>query len=132
MMPSGRFLDAMTRRTFSKVVASGFGVGAAFVHARIGSARTLSMGSSLVVYGFYPIEDGEYTTCKACLAHADNKKFATREAAEAHRAHPGCRCSIMMSTVSKDEYIDLFGDPTTGNAKIVSDRRWSLAPQPAS
>ncbi|MCX6522181.1 MAG: hypothetical protein NTZ21_16100 [Actinobacteria bacterium] len=35
------------------------------------------------------------SVCNACLAHAANKLFATEAAAQAGRAHPGCRCAVV-------------------------------------
>lgn len=33
--------------------------------------------------------------CNACHKHAKNKMFATRRAADRHRAHKGCKCKVV-------------------------------------
>lgn len=33
--------------------------------------------------------------CNACHKHAKNKLFATRRAADRHRAHKGCKCKVV-------------------------------------
>jgi len=38
--------------------------------------------------------------CRACRSHAENKIFFTRTAADSHRAHPGCHCTIEAVTVA--------------------------------
>jgi hypothetical protein len=45
---------------------------------------------------------------KAAKKHNANKRFATREDAEANRAHPGDNSSVVRLTVSKAEYNRLF------------------------
>jgi hypothetical protein len=49
--------------------------------------------------------------CKACHAHAKNKRFATRAAAEQRRAHVGCLCAIESQLVSKKAFVQMFGTP---------------------
>jgi hypothetical protein len=61
--------------------------------------------------------------CSACHAHAANKLFATRAAAEHGRAHPGCKCKVVRGgTFGLKLWADLFGglsDPE----HLVVDRR---------
>ena len=49
--------------------------------------------------------------CKACHNHAENKRFATHEAAEQNRAHPGCLCAIESRLVSQKVFAQMFGTP---------------------
>ncbi len=47
--------------------------------------------------------------CHACVKHAANKRFATRAAAEAGRAHPGCKCGVEVAcAVDTATYAQLF------------------------
>jgi hypothetical protein len=48
--------------------------------------------------------------CSACHAHAKNKLFATRSAADRGRAHPGCKCKVVRGgTLGLLTWADLFG-----------------------
>jgi hypothetical protein len=117
-------INSMTRRTFSKVLGLGLGAGATLSRFRSGSAAPLAEAEAKVmIYAFYPIEHGAATHCKACLAHAANKRFATRGAAESNRAHAGCQCSIIMTSVTQTEYQELFGGVASG-VDPVADLRW--------
>lgn len=65
--------------------------------------------------------------CTACHKHAANKLFATAEAADLHRAHPGCKCEVRVGgTLPDSVWIALFGDPD--NPADIDrdsvDRRW--------
>lgn len=58
------------------------------------------------------------SVCNACLAHGANKLFATLAAAEAGRAHPGCRCTAVTGiSVTQTVFDQLFA------AGTVADRR---------
>ena len=41
-----------------------------------------------------------HCNCKACHHHAANKLFATRAAAQHHRAHPGCKCTVVQTHIA--------------------------------
>lgn len=57
--------------------------------------------------------------CYACVSHYQNKLFATSAAADAGRAHTGCKCLVEAAfTVDAATYAALFAD---GNASV--DRR---------
>ena len=47
--------------------------------------------------------------CIACHAHAENKRFANRAAVR--RAHEGCLCRIESRSVTKEEFVEMFGTP---------------------
>jgi hypothetical protein len=50
--------------------------------------------------------------CAACHAHAANRLFASTAAADAGRAHPGCRCLVVAAThLPYDTWVGLFGLP---------------------
>ena len=50
--------------------------------------------------------------CNACVRHARNKRFATRRAADTHRAHKHCNCKVVLGgRISRSAYVDLFGKP---------------------
>jgi hypothetical protein len=58
------------------------------------------------------------SVCNACLAHAANKLFATEAAAQAGRAHPGCRCVVVPGmSVAQTVFDQLFA------AGLTADRR---------
>jgi hypothetical protein len=40
-------------------------------------------------------------TCNACKAHGANRFYATQEAAEGDRPHPGCNCAIVTQKVKR-------------------------------
>jgi hypothetical protein len=53
---------------------------------------------------------GVCTACNACTSHAANKIFASADAANAHRAHPGCRCGVYQAAeLPEDTWLALFG-----------------------
>ena len=61
--------------------------------------------------------------CKACHKHAKNKMFATRRAANRHRAHKHCKCKIVKGGKLKNEvWSDLFGGLENPRRRTV-DRR---------
>ena len=56
--------------------------------------------------------------CSACIAHAANKLFSTKQAAESFRAHKGCRCTLVEGqSLSEAVYKQLFANGD------VADRR---------
>jgi hypothetical protein len=63
--------------------------------------------------------------CAACHAHARNKLFATREAADVNRAHPRCRCLVAEMALPAEQWAALFGPPD-GVTRVAVDRRWEL------
>jgi hypothetical protein len=62
------------------------------------------------------------TGCRACRLHARNKVFATRKAAEAGRAHVGCGCRVVRTSLPEARYVRLFG-PVGKRERDVVDRR---------
>jgi hypothetical protein len=58
--------------------------------------------------------------CNACQAHAHNRLYTSREAADADRAHPGCRCEIAGRQTDSTTLSQLF---PSGHS--VYDKRWS-------
>lgn len=61
--------------------------------------------------------------CAACHAHAANKLFATRGAAERGRAHAGCKCKVVRGgTFGLLTWGDLFGGLSSPRHLVV-DRR---------
>lgn len=71
----------------------------------------------------YKLKTGAHCHCKACEHHAANKLFATRRAANNHRAHEGCKCTIVRVKVDPTTWAALF------SAHTVVDRRWSSTKQ---
>lgn len=66
---------------------------------------------------------------KACTRHAANKLFASPEAADRNRAHPGCKCQVVKGgDMTESTWIELFGDPKAVARETV-DRRWGWVAQ---
>lgn len=64
------------------------------------------------------------TGCRACRRHARNRIFATAAAAAGGRAHPGCNCTVVRTTVPETTFVALFG-PVGHTTRTVVDRRWT-------
>jgi hypothetical protein len=62
-------------------------------------------------------------SCNACVQHAKNKYFASKVAADLHRAHKHCNCVIVPEVVRVAEFRQMFL-PGTAFAREVFDRRW--------
>jgi hypothetical protein len=61
--------------------------------------------------------------CNACVKHAKNKRFATRQAADRHRAHKHCNCRVVKGgKISRAAYNDLFGKPGKLHARQIDLR----------
>ncbi len=59
-------------------------------------------------------------SCRACVVHAANKLFSTKEAADSGRAHTGCNCAIVSGqALTEGNYKQLFA------AGDSADRRHS-------
>ncbi|HYI16553.1 MAG TPA: hypothetical protein VEX37_14245 [Thermomicrobiales bacterium] len=66
-------------------------------------------------------EDGD----NACRRHAANKLFADPIAADQHRAHPGCKCQVVVGgELPEHTWAGLFGD-SRHVARSQVDRRWN-------
>jgi hypothetical protein len=91
----------LPRRAFLARGAAAVGGLVAALAARGATARP-RRAAGLVVYRLSP--GGEAAdrpgatgcrSCRACRRHGANKLFASAAAADAHRAHPGCRCLVV-------------------------------------
>ena len=61
--------------------------------------------------------------CKACHLHATFKLFPSREAADANRAHPFCRCLVVSGgTLPRHQWVALFGNPRHPRRDSVDKR----------
>lgn len=114
---------SMTRRALGKFLGGAVVAGSTLMRMANGAARSLET-ESFTVYAFYPMENGEVAACNACASHAAHKRFATREAAEANRAHPGCNCVMLAIEVSADVFTRMFGGTGNGVERTVFDTRW--------
>jgi len=66
---------------------------------------------------------------KACTHHAANKLFASPEAADRNRAHPGCKCQVIKGgELPEATWAALFGNPRA-IAREAVDRRWTWVGQ---
>ena len=127
----GRAVDnrAVTRRGFLRLgaataVAAGavatLGSGTAFAQTDGGDAvQTLQLdptgGGSSCRHGH---GNGTCAACNACKGHAKNKVFRTSDAADANRAHTGCRCAVVKGQTLPTP----IADAVFGKSDVV-DRR---------
>ena len=56
------------------------------------------------LYLFEPPDDA----CTACKNHATHRSYRSQQAADADRAHPGCRCEIVSRTSHRSEVVAHF------------------------
>lgn len=125
-MRSAITTSSMTRRALGKLAAGAVVAGAALMQVIDVAARSLeSEPKMFTMYAFYPIENGKLAACMACYSHAENKRFASREAAEANRAHPGCNCAMLAIQVSANVFDRMFGGSGDAVERTVYDKRWS-------
>jgi hypothetical protein len=123
-MPSPFDIPPLSRRAFAKYITASVAVGTALAHPAPSLAQTQpAEDKTRKVYSFYPLENGALTPCKSCLSHAQHKRFATLEAADTNRAHPGCNCSILEETEPADTYYQLFGGTGDAVDRLVYDLR---------
>jgi hypothetical protein len=132
-MQSKFTIHMTTRRAFGTLAAASNGFAAALLHATDGAARALLVEqTTFPVYSFVPLEDGVLTTCKSCLSHAKNKRFASLDAAEGNRAHLGCKCTIAATASTEGEFVKMFGGIGDAIDRFVYDLRWPNQPGQAS
>lgn len=95
------------------------GAGAAL---RPGAALAARRGSVGVAYR---LRATGRCSCRACHRHAANKLFATSAAARRGRAHRGCRCEVVRTSISAASWRALFGSPKRLRRRSVDRRRAS-------
>jgi hypothetical protein len=86
-------LHALTRRGFLARTLAGVGALSLSLPLR----GTLAARRRLPVFVLDPNGGkhcGSCSSCRACQSHGANKLFASRVAADTHRAHPNCNCAI--------------------------------------
>jgi hypothetical protein len=122
----------LSRRGFGRLALTAVALGVAFVRGGTTRARALPAGRSLArtVYVFDPTAEVGTTgsgcaTCAACRRHAASKVFASREAADARRAHPHCRCAIKAVPVASADFVKMFGEPDGPAFRGEFDVRWT-------
>jgi len=70
------------------------------------STITTAVSDVEVPVKIFKLSSRKTHACKACIAHAANKRFPT--AGEVVRAHKGCNCKIKSQTVTAAEYETFF------------------------
>lgn len=121
---------AINRRAFLRRGAALAG-GLAFTFGTSLAALADSADSSVKPNGvdsksrtFFALETTREDQDKACTRHAANKLFASPEAADRNRAHPGCNCQVVKGgELPESTWVQLFGNPKAIDREAV-DRRW--------
>lgn len=86
-------------------------------------------GTSARTRTFFALATTRDEQDKACTAHAANKLFASPEAADQNRAHPGCKCQVIKGgELPETTWKALFGNPKTIE-RVAVDRRWGWVGQ---
>jgi hypothetical protein len=117
-------MTAITRGRLLRRAALAFG-GA----AGVGGAITALAGATAEKTDTYVLlSDGcthgpSCRACTACTRHAAHSLFASADAADRNRAHPGCTCTVAAGPrLPADAWRALFGDPSSPTRGRV-DRR---------
>ena len=113
------FDRTLSRRSFVGSAAT------ALCALSLGLPRRASASGTSQVWALDPLSPEEEKCCggcTACRAHAANKLFATAAVADTQRAHPGCRCRVvLLGTIDQQLYDGLF--PPNGT-RVSVDRRY--------
>ncbi len=93
------------------------------------SAGDQPTGASNKQRTFFALATTREDQDRACARHAANKLFASPEAADQHRAHPGCNCQVVKGgDLPESTWVELFGSPASV-ARVAVDRRWGWVAQ---
>ena len=84
------------RRAFLRLVALGLVV-AALPGSAVAAERRKRKTTKLV----YRLSTHRRRTCKACKAHAANRFYRSKKAADKDRAHAGCNCAIVKQEIDR-------------------------------
>lgn len=95
--------NVSSRRGFLK----GLAVAGTAVAAPFGLADRAEAGPEKGV-SVFRLRSRKTVSCKSCKIHHRFLIFLTREAADQHRAHPGCDCPIVLQKLSKGKFKSLF------------------------
>jgi hypothetical protein len=93
----------MERRTFLRLVA--LGLAAAAVP---GSALAAPRRKRKKIKTVYRLSTHGRRCCKACKAHAANRFYRTRKAADGNRPHLGCNCAIVTQEIDRAQAKQFF------------------------
>ena len=83
------------RRAFLGLLASGL------VALLPGAAASVERRRKKTTKRVFRLSTHRRRTCKACKAHAANRFYRTRKAADKDRAHAGCNCAIVPQTIDR-------------------------------
>ena len=119
-------IPRISRRRFGGLIAAVFVVGS-FSRYQVAAETRFSV-YRFDPFAVDPVTGASCRGCAACQRHAEHKRFASFEAADARRAHPHCRCAIRSEAVTRDVFVGLFGDPNGDSFQEAFDARWGGAP----
>ena len=127
--------NAINRRAFLRrgaALAGGlaltFGTSVAAL-AESSDQSAAPQGASGKTRTFFALATTRDDADKACTRHAANKLFASPEAADQNRAHPGCKCQVVKGgELPEATFVALFGSPKALE-RVAVDRRWAWVGQ---
>lgn len=115
----------ISRRTF---LTSSAALAGSLALARF-APQALAAEETLPVYGLDPewgaagCKPGACHGCRACTNHGANMLFATTASANLKRAHPHCKCKVVLwGSLPVSTWTALFGTPAKP-ARLAVDRR---------
>ena len=119
-LPSPETTGLLTRRT---ILGVGGATLAGLTLAGLTTAGPAAAAATVQTYSLDPTIGGTCASpgcsvCNACTSHAANKLFATVVDAEAGRAHPGCRCTVVPGiSVAQIVFDELFANGATADRR---------------
>jgi S-formylglutathione hydrolase FrmB len=124
--------ESFDERRLDRRAVLGISIGALGAFA-LGLPLVASAAGQVPVWRLDPVHrqgPGGYSAgcsaCHACREHAQNKIFASKSAAAKGRAHEGCTCTVVRTSISEASFVQLFG-PVEKPARLVFDRRWTAS-----
>jgi hypothetical protein len=127
------FIGAATRTTAALLLGGSLGLACGDDSASVRATRSDSAGPAagtspsgstppgVTDVAFRLSTRRQHAPCNACKAHAAHRYFASAEAADSGRAHPGCTCDVLAQRVTSAQLDEWF----VGPGRDVLDDRWT-------